>query len=122
MSVELFLAASEADAGALTADRSVATVAAFVALAGLVVGGLAVAGRLRRHRGAAPVVALVAGAVGLVVGGLVVVTADGGPGTGNGIVGGFAAVGFGAAAVLLGGVARARRRHGSGRAHRGLRG
>jgi hypothetical protein len=40
-------------------------------------------------------VALAAGVVGAVVGMLVLATADGGPGTGNGVVGGYAGVMFG---------------------------
>ncbi len=46
----------------------------------------------------------------MVVGGLVVATADGGPGTGNGIVGGFAALAIGLIAAILGGLALARSR------------
>ena len=39
------------------------------------------------------------------VGILVLATADGGPGTGNGVVGGYAGVVFGLVAALLGGLA-----------------
>ncbi|MER5642973.1 DUF6223 family protein [Streptosporangium sp. NPDC002524] len=60
------------------------------------------------RRGA--VVALVAGLVGVVIGGLVVAAADGGPGTGYGIVGGFAALVVGVAGTALGGLALARSR------------
>ena len=54
--------------------------------------------------------ALVAGVAGVLVGALVVATADGGPGTGNGIVGGYAALALGLIAALLGGLAFARSR------------
>ncbi|WP_432994697.1 DUF6223 family protein [Dactylosporangium sp. CA-233914] len=107
MSVPILYAASAVGAYTLTADRVVASVAALVALAGAVVGGLALAGR-GGPRG--PVAALVTGAAGLVAGGLVVATADGGPGTGNGIVGGYVAIVLGLGAVILGGLARARSR------------
>jgi hypothetical protein len=61
------------DAYALTTGRVVGTVAALVALAGVVVGGLALARSARRisnggRRGA--IVALVAGPTGMVIGGL----------------------------------------------------
>ena len=68
--------------------RLVATVAALVGLAGVVIGGLALArsaGRIgtgNGRRGA--IVALVAGLTGMVIGGLVVAAAEGGPGTGYG--------------------------------------
>jgi len=68
------------DAYTLTAGRLVGTVAALLALAGLVIGGLVVA------------------------------AADGGPGTGNGIVGGFAALVLGLIAMVLGRLALARSR------------
>jgi hypothetical protein len=84
MSVHLLLAESTVDSTTITGDRLVATVAALLALAGAVTGGLALA---RRTGGLQPVIALVAGVVGVVTGGLVIATADGGPGTGNGIVG-----------------------------------
>ncbi|WP_433366369.1 DUF6223 family protein [Actinoplanes sp. CA-142083] len=88
----------------LTADRLVATSAVLVALAGVILGALALARGGRRRS----MTALVAGVIGLVVGGFVVVTADGGPGTGNGIVGGYVAVVLGLAAAVLGGLARRR--------------
>ncbi|GAB3831078.1 DUF6223 family protein [Dactylosporangium cerinum] len=105
MSVRLLLAES-VSSSTLTTDRLVATVAAFVALAGAVTGVLALARGSRRRQ----FIALAAGAVGVVVGVLVLATADGGPGTGNGVVGGYAAIVFGLAAVVLGGLAVARSR------------
>jgi len=106
MPFDAVLAAS-ADVPTVTGDRIVATVAALIALAGAIVGGLALARPTGRRRSAA---ALVAGVIGLVVGALVVVTADGGPGTGNGVVGGYAALVLGLLAVVFGGSALARTR------------
>ena len=59
--------------------------------------------------------ALVAGLTGMAIGGLVVAAAEGGPGTGYGIVGGFAALVIGLIATVLGwlGLARSRRIGGS---------
>ena len=100
------------DAYTLTTGRLVGSVAALVALAGVVVGGLALArpaGRLGNgNRGA--ILALVAGLTGMVIGGLVVAAAEGGPGTGYGIVGGFAALAIGLIATALGWLALARSR------------
>jgi hypothetical protein len=82
----------------------VATAAAVLALVGAISGAVAVARAGKRPAS----IAIAAGSAGLVVGFYVIVTADGGPGTGNGIVGGFAAVAFGLGAVILGGLARRR--------------
>ncbi|MEV4198229.1 DUF6223 family protein [Micromonospora globbae] len=100
------------DAYTLTAGRLAGSVAALVALAGVVVGGLALA---RSARGAGTgrrggMVALTAGLVGMAIGGIVVAAADGGPGTGYGIVGGFVALAIGLVAVALGWLATARSR------------
>lgn len=93
-----------ADAYTLTAGRLVGTVAALVALAGVIVGGLALARAAGRagagRRGA--IAALVAGSAGMLAGGLVVAGADGGPGSGSGIVGGFVALLLGLTATILG--------------------
>lgn len=87
---------------------------ALLGLVGLVVGRLALsrpAGRVgavaRRRRADA---AVAAGTACLIIGGLVVAAAEGGPGTGYGIVGGFIDLAIGLIAVVLGGVARARSR------------
>jgi hypothetical protein len=56
------------------------------------------------------IAALVAGIVSAATGGVILATADGGPGTGNGVVGGYAAVAIGLAAALLAGAALARSR------------
>jgi hypothetical protein len=60
--------------------------------------------------------ALVAGLIAVVNGGLNLATAKGGPGTGNGVVGGAAALVLGLIAMALGGLAlvRSRRRVGVG--------
>jgi Family of unknown function (DUF6223) len=80
------------DAYALTTARVVGSVAALVALAGVVVGGLALA-RLfvaSATAGEGAIVALVAGPTGYGHRQTVVAAAEDGPGTGYGIVGGFA--------------------------------
>jgi hypothetical protein len=89
---------------AVTPGRLWSVAAALLGLAGVVAGGLALA----RGRGAA--LALGTGLTGAVIGGLVVAAADGGPGTGYGIVGGYAALAIGLVAVVLGGLALARSR------------
>lgn len=103
-----------ASAYTLTAGRLWSLVAALLGLAGVVIGGLALAraaGRIGTgtgRRGA--IMALVAGLAGAVIGGLVVAAADGGPGTGYGIVGGFVALVVGLIAMVLGGLVLARSR------------
>ena len=103
-----------ADAYDLTAGRLVGTVAALVALAGVVIGGLALArsrsaGRIGNGKGKrGAVVSLAAGLTGMVVGALNLAVADGGPGTGNGVVGGAMALVLGLIAAVLGGLALAR--------------
>ncbi|WP_245733296.1 DUF6223 family protein [Lentzea jiangxiensis] len=69
-------------------------------VAGVVFGVLA----LTRLRGALVAVAL--GAAGVVIGAVVVLMAEGGPGTGYGIVGGYVSAVVGLAGVVLGVVAR----------------
>jgi hypothetical protein len=102
------------DAYTLTTGRLVGTVAALVALAGVIIGGLALArssGRIGTGNGRlGATMALVAGLIGIVIGGLVVAAAEGGPGTGYGIVGGFVALVVGLIAMVLGGLALARSR------------
>jgi len=93
----------------LTPGRLVATIAALLARAGVIIAGLALA---RPAGPRQPTIALAGGLIGLVVGGLVVALAKGGPGTGYGIVGGFFAIGFGLIAAGLGWLALVRaRRH-----------
>jgi hypothetical protein len=107
MSTELLLSAQAADTYGLTTGRLIGSVAALVALAGVIIGALARSGRIGR-RGA--LVALAAGLAGMAGGGGVVAAAEGGPGTGYGIVGGFVALAIGLAAVVLGWLAQRRAR------------
>jgi Family of unknown function (DUF6223) len=106
--------AAPVDAYTLTPGRLLGTVAALVALAGVVVGGLALArpaGRIGNGNGKrGAIVALVGGLTGMGLGGLVVAAAEGGPGTGYGVVGGFAALVIGLIATVLGWLALARSR------------
>lgn len=101
-------------ASGLTTGRLLSAVGALVALAGMVIGGLALArsgGRIGSGNGKkGAIVALVAGVIGIVLGGLVVAAAEGGPGTGYGIVGGYVALVVGPIAMVLGGLALARSR------------
>lgn len=97
----------------LTAGRFWSLVAALVGLAGVVIGGLVVARSRRLNSGFrrhGPIMALTAGVVSMAIGGLVVAAADGGPGTGYGIVGGYVALVVGLIAVALGGLALSRTR------------
>ena len=55
--------------------------------------------------------ALIAGPIAIVVGVVLLITADGGPGTGNGVVGAALSVILGLVAVVLGGAARTRLRN-----------
>jgi hypothetical protein len=93
----------------LTAGRFWSLVAAFVGIAGVIVGGMALS-RYRRFGRRSPIVALTAGVVGMAIGGAVVAAAEGGPGTGYGIVGGYVALVVGFAAIALGGFALIRSR------------
>ena len=96
----------------LTPRRLWATTADVLALAGVVIGGLALARPASRFGTASgrlgAIVALVAGLVAVVNGGLNVAIANGGPGTGNGVVGGAAAFVLGLIALALSGLALAR--------------
>ncbi|GAA2728599.1 hypothetical protein GCM10010439_37180 [Actinocorallia aurantiaca] len=101
-----------ADAYDLTAGRLVGTAAALVALVGVVVGGSVLvrsAGRIGGGRRRA-ITSLVAGLTGMVVGALNLAVADGGPGTGNGVVGGALALLLGLIASVLGRLALVRSR------------
>jgi len=96
----------------LTPRRLWATTVVVVALAGVVIGGLALARPASRFGTASgrlgAVVALVAGLIAGVNGGLNLAVANGGAGTGNGVVGGAAALVLGVMALALGGLALAR--------------
>ncbi|PVZ13139.1 DUF6223 family protein [Actinomycetospora cinnamomea] len=112
MSVHQLLAVG---AYTLTPGRFWSLVAMPVGLAGVVLGGWALVRSGRGARRNRAIVALAAGLVATVVGAVVVAAADGGPGTGHGIVGGVLAVVVGLAAVLLGGAALVRSRRAAGR-------
>jgi hypothetical protein len=86
----------------LTLRRLWATTVVVLALAGVVIGGLALARPAGRFR---VIVTLVAGPIAVVNGGLVLAIANGGPGSGNGVVGGAAALVLGMIATVLGGMA-----------------
>jgi hypothetical protein len=107
MSAQLFTAAA-VTTYAVTPGRLVASIAALVAVAGVIVGGLAMARPTARRRGA--LMALAAGLAAIVTGALVVALAKGGPGTGYGIVGGYASLVIGLLATLLGWLALSRSR------------
>jgi hypothetical protein len=96
----------------LTARRLWATVALLLALAGVVIGGLALgrpASRFGTDSGRlGAVTALVAGLLAVANGGLNLAMANGGPGTGNGVVGGAAAFVLGLIAMALGALALTR--------------
>ncbi len=92
----------------MSARRVASFAGGIIGVAGIIVGGLALA-RSRRVGRRAPVLALAAGLIAVVIGGLVVATADGGLGTGNGLGGGIVAMVAGLVAVILGGVAVRRR-------------
>ena len=97
----------------LTPRRLWATTAALLALVGVVIGGMAMyraARHIGNHGRRGAVAALVAGLIAVVNGGLNLAVANGGPGTGNGVVGGAAAFVLGLIALALGVVALTRSR------------
>ena len=95
----------------LTPRRLWATTAFGLALLGVIIGGMALYRAPRRignHGRNGAIVAMVAGLIAAVNGGLNLAIATGGPGTGNGVVGGAAAFVLGLIALALGGLALAR--------------
>jgi hypothetical protein len=97
-----------------TTQRLWASAAGVLALASVVIGGLALFCPASRFgsasgRGGA-IVALVVGLIAAVNGGLVLALANGGPGTGNGVVGGAAALVLGLIALPIGVLALGRSR------------
>jgi Family of unknown function (DUF6223) len=90
------------DAFTLTSDRLLATAAALLAVFGTIIGVLALLRAAGRTRERLATTAVAAGLPGALAGVLVVATADGGPGTGNGVVGGYAAIALGLIAIGLG--------------------
>jgi Family of unknown function (DUF6223) len=97
-----------------TPRRLWATTATLLALAGVVIGGLALrrsAGRIGAGNArTGPIMALVVGLIAVVNGVLNLAVATGGLGTGNGVVGGAVALVLGLIAIALGGLALARTR------------
>ncbi|MEJ2856867.1 MULTISPECIES: DUF6223 family protein [unclassified Saccharothrix] len=99
--------AQSADPYALTQGRTWSLVGAGLGLIGVVVG---VVSLVRKSRGPrAAFTSLGAGVLAAAVGTWVVAAAEGGPGTGYGIVGGYIAVVIGLAAIALGTLTLARR-------------
>ena len=97
----------------LTVRRLWATIAMALGLAGVIIGSMALVratrriGNLRRN---GATLALVAGILAAVNGGLNLAVATGGPGTGNGVIGGAAAFVLGLIGTALGGLALSRSR------------
>lgn len=96
----------------MTSGRLGPTLVALVSLIAMAIGGAALARPTGRfgNGGRGALVALGLGLISVVVGGVLAATADGGPGTGNGIVASFAAVVFGLVSIVLGGLALSRAR------------
>src|SRR5262245_51267795 len=91
----------------LTTKRLWATTSAMFALAGVVIGSLALR-RSGRIGSANPrtgaIAALVAGLIAVVNGGLNLAVATGGPGSGNGVIGAAGALVLGLIAIALAGI------------------
>jgi uncharacterized protein DUF6223 len=98
----------------LTPRRLWATTVAVLAVASAVIGALALVRSGSRFNAASgqfgAIVSMVAGLIAVVNGGLVVAVADGGPGSGNGVVGGAGALVLGLIGTSLGAMALARSR------------
>jgi hypothetical protein len=97
----------------VTPERLAASLAAVVALVAAIVGGLALArssGRAAVNGRRRAIMAMIMGPIGAVIGGLVVVTADGGLGTGNGLGGGVVAMAVGVIGMVLAWLALSRSR------------
>jgi hypothetical protein len=98
----------------LTLRRLWATTAALLGLSGVIAGALAAVPSITRINATAvrlaANVAVGAGLMAVVNGGLNLAVANGGPGTGNGVVGGAAAFVLGLIALALGGRALAQSR------------
>jgi hypothetical protein len=96
-----------------TPRRLWATAAVALGLAGVIIGSMALVRAARRmgNRGRnGAILALVAGIISVVNGGLNLAVATGGPGSGNGVIGGAAAFVLGLIGMALGGVALSRGR------------
>jgi hypothetical protein len=96
-----------------TTRRLWATTAGVLALISVVIGGLSLA-RSAKHFGTAArlgvIVALAVGLVAAINGALVLAVANGGLGSGNGVVGGAAALVLGIIGMITGGMALGRSR------------
>ena len=94
-----------------TARRLWATTVVVLALTGVIAGALGLARPTGRFAAVSWRRGIVlAGVIAAINGGFVLVLANGGPGSGNGVVGGAAALVLGLAAVVLGGFGLARSR------------
>ncbi|WP_344075932.1 DUF6223 family protein, partial [Nocardiopsis metallicus] len=93
--------------GIVTFGRAGTLVAALVGLAGAAVGGLSLAMPSR----AGAFAALAAGLVSAALGGLFAYIAEGGPGSGSGVVGAYVAIVVGLVAAVLGCLVLLRARH-----------
>lgn len=105
----------------MTSGRLGPTLAALLGLIGVISGVLALTRsgeRIDNGTKAIAGTALMAGLLSVVLGGLFTATADGGPGTGNGIVAAVTAVVLGVIGTTLGGRTLARSRHRADRDHR----
>jgi hypothetical protein len=96
-----------------TPRRLWATMAVALGIAGVIIGSMALVRAARRigNRGRnGAILALVAGIIAVVNGGLNLAIATGGPGSGNGVIGGAAAFVLGLIGMTLGGLALSRSR------------
>jgi hypothetical protein len=108
------IAVQSAATTGLTSGRLVGTTAAVVALAGVVIGGLALTRSTDRpgtgNRRNRAIMAMAAGLVGLTMGVVNLAVADGGPGTGTGVIAGAIALALGLIGMALSGLALTRAR------------
>lgn len=91
----------------ISAGRLGAIVAGVVGLIGIVIGGRALVRSASRSRSAGRT-GMMLGLVAMVLGGLIMATADGGLGSGNGLGGAVVAAVLGLVATILGWLARTR--------------
>ena len=97
----------------MTPRRIWATTVVALGLAGVIVGSMALvraARRVGKNERNGAILALAAGIVAVINGGLNLAVATGGPGTGNGVIGGAAAFVLGLIGMALGGLALSRGR------------
>lgn len=98
---------TDAPSYALTAGRLWSVIAAVLGLIGVAIGLLARTRRLgaTKTRQRSTALGLGTGMAGAIIGGVVVAVADGGPGSGSGIVGGYMALLIGLLAIVPCGLA-----------------